>query len=158
MASFQDGIAELERRVGHGDLVGSLAVDQPYAATQEVGYWKTGPLAGVIIRNHPGGGQSHALGDSLLVNAERYLRRLSYEPFEPRGLVTAMIDNVEDLAAEYRDRAPRESGALSDSGHPTVTDDGETAYDRPPVVPRLSGGERHPTRRSHFTPAGRLRR
>lgn len=39
------------------------------------------------------------------------------------------------------DHAPVEFGDLRESGHPTVTDEGHTTYDRPPLVPRLSEAE-----------------
>lgn len=163
MGTFQVRIRELEDRVGDGDLTGSVVFDQVYAASQEVGYWKTGPNAGVIIRNHPRGGGAHYLSDPLIENSERYMRNLAGRAYEEGGLSGAMADNMEDLSREAGNRAPKETDALSQSGHPTVTDDGHTVYDRPPVVPRLSEAElksrgKGRVRESNFSPTGRRRR
>lgn len=53
------------------------------------------------------------------------------------GLAKAM----EDVSQGVYDRAPWEFGDLRASGHPTVEHDGETTYDRPPNVHRLSEQE-----------------
>lgn len=163
MGTFAERTRELQEIVGDGDLEGKLTVDQRYAAVQEVGYWETGPNAGVIIRNHPRGGGSHYLSDPLFENAERYMHNLSQRVYEPGGLTGAMADNMEDLSREVHERAPRETDALRNSGHPTVTSDGETVYDRPPVIPRLSDADlknrgRTHTREPSFGPGRKRRR
>lgn len=151
MARFADRIRELEEAVGDGDLQGKVNVDQVYAAVQHEGYWKTGPLAGVVIRNHPRGGGSKFLAEPLFENAADYMRRLAGRALEPAGLVSAMRENVEDLSGEVYDRAPREFDDLRDSGHPTVMDGDRLAYDRPPRRPRLSEGAlREKKRRSRL--------
>ncbi len=52
-----------------------------------------------------------------------------------------MISAAEHLSGEVARLAPVEFGDLRGSGHPVVTDDGETIYDRPPLVGRLSKEE-----------------
>lgn len=138
MARFADRIRELEEIVGHGDLQGKVRVDQVYAAVQHEGYWKTGPLAGVVIRNHPRGGQAKYLQEPLFDQASEYMQRLAGRAFELGGLVSAMRENMEDLSGEVYDRAPREFDDLRDSAHPTVTDGDVLVYDRPPRRARLS--------------------
>ena len=158
MGSFDARIRELERRVGDGLLEGVVRVDQPYAAVQHAGYWRSGPNAGVVIRNHPRGGGSHFLSNPLLENSDRYMRRLAYDAYEPGGLRVAMIDVVEDLSREVYDRAPRETDALRNSAHPMVVDDGDLAYDRPPVAPRQEDGINRGPERGNFDRTGRMRR
>jgi hypothetical protein len=137
MGSFQQGTRELAERIGSGDLVGIVEVDQVYAAVQHEGYWETGPNAGKVIRNHPQGGQAKYLEEPLFANAERYMERLAENVLEG-SLARAMADNMEHLAGEVFDKAPREFEDLRRSAHPIVTDDGETVYDRLPLRPRLS--------------------
>lgn len=158
MGSFDAGIRELAERVGDGLLEGIVRVDQPHAAVQEVGYWKTGPNAGAIIRNHPRGGKSHALGDALTDNSDRYMQRLAHDVYEPGGLRVGMIDVVEDIASDYYENAPRETDTLRNSAHPMVVDDGDLAYDRAPVEPRQEDGPGRPSERGTFDRTGRMRR
>lgn len=140
MGSFQEGCIELEKRIGHGDLSGKVIVDQVYAASQHEGTWVTGPLAGHVIRNHPRGGQAKFLEQPLFEKASDYMRNLA-DAVHDGFLTQAMAENMEDLADEVHDKAPREHEILRNSGHPVVTDDGETVYDRPPIFPRLSEGD-----------------
>lgn len=149
MGSLSERTRELQEIVGDGDLVGKVEVNQPYAVPQHEGIWQTGPLAGVVIRNHPQGGGAHFLSEPLTQNAERYMHNLAGNVYEPGGLTGAMADNMEDLSSEVHDRAPRETEALRNSAHPTVTSDGETVYDRPPVVPRLSDADLKNRSRTH---------
>lgn len=138
MGTFAERTRALEEMVGDGDLVGKLEVDQVYAAAQHEGGWATGPNAGVRIRNHPRGGGDHFLSQPLVKNAPEMMQHLARNTLEPNGLRQAMADNMEDLSEEVEDRAPREFDDLRHSGHPTVTDNGRKAYDRPPKRPRLS--------------------
>lgn len=48
---------------------------------------------------------------------------------------------AEDLAAQVQDHAPVEFNDLRRSGHPFVTDDGATIYDRPAAQRRLTEEE-----------------
>lgn len=53
----------------------------------------------------------------------------------------AMADNMENLSGEVERLAPIEFGPLHWSGHPTVTSQGETVYDRAPIAARLTEAE-----------------
>lgn len=139
--SFGEQLDRLAEQVGHGTLEGSLVVDQVYAAPQERGFWETGPNAGVLIRNHPIGGQEHFLSEPVDVNRDDYTRKLADGALDERGLYEAMVDNMEHLSAQVGFLAPVQFGDLRRSGHPTVTDDGALTYDRPPGVERLSAEE-----------------
>ncbi len=139
---FADRVNILQDRIGHGRMVGQVEVDQVYAAVQEAGGWLNfmGQYGPKEIRNHPGGGTSPALGPTLHDGATRYMLHLADGVRDGResGLLDAMVENVEDISDRYRAVAPHEFGGLSESGHPTVTDDGAVVYDRPPEVGRLS--------------------
>lgn len=119
--------------IGEGHLEGSVEVDQAYAQYQEL----TDHL------RHPLGGKAHALGDSLYLNSDRYMQTLADNAITEEGsdLESAMADNMEHLSGEYYVHAPWEFGDLRGSGHPTVTSDGDTVYDRPPNIHRLSPEE-----------------
>lgn len=134
---FEEGLARLSDAVGHGDLVGSVEVNQVYASPIDLGYWFTGPLAGHT--NHPRhGGQQHFLEDAFYDNAGEYADKLASQALEQGGLVDAMVDNVEHASGQVNATAPIEFGDLRRSGHPFVDDDGVRVYDRAPAVERLS--------------------
>jgi hypothetical protein len=138
MRSFEQGTRELEEMVGRGDLVMKVEVSQAYAAPQHAGYWVTGPLAGHVIKHHPRGGQSHYLSEPLFAHAPEYMRLLAAQMLQRDGLIRAAREVVESLSREVFDKAPREFEDLRNSAHPTVTDNHEVVYDRPPVRGRLS--------------------
>jgi hypothetical protein len=140
MKRFAEGCRELEEKIGHGNLVGSVIVDQVYAASQHEGHWVTGPLAGHVIRRHPRGGQAKYLEQPLFEKAGDYMKNLADGVLDG-FLVQAMAENMEDLADEVHDKAPRENDILRNSANPVVTDDGREAYNRPPVFARLTAGE-----------------
>lgn len=137
MGTFAARTHELGAMVGEGTLRGRVGVNQVYALAQHSGYWRTGPLAGVRIRKHPRGGKSHFLSDPLQDHHERYLRNLA-DAVLSGFLVQAMAENVEHLAGQVHQQAPREFEDLRNSAHPQVLDDRRLAYDRPPARPRLS--------------------
>lgn len=91
---------------------------------------------------HPRGGQALYLSQPLLDNHPRYLQTYADRLLEDGG-VGAMIGNVEDLAENggVAARAPILWSNLRASGHPSVTSDGVTVYDRPPRQHRLSEEE-----------------
>lgn len=60
---------------------------------------------------------------------------------EPGGLHEAGRVNAERMAQRYYELAPFEFGDLKGSQSPTVLDDGEVVYHRPPGVHRLSEDE-----------------
>jgi hypothetical protein len=150
MRSFAQGTRELEEMIGRGDLVMKVELDQVYAASQHEGMWKSGPLAGHVIKHHPRGGQSHFLSEPLFANAQEYMRLLAAQMLQQDGLIRAAREVVEGLSREVFDKAPREFEDLRNSAHPTVTDNGQLVYDRPPVRGRLS--------RSALKEKGRRRR
>lgn len=128
MNDFFDRIDELADRVGHGTVHGEVEVNQVYAKYQE-------------LRDdlqHPRGGQAHYLGGPFLENVEDNMRHLAKTLLEPGGPVDGMVEVVEATSRSVFEHSPVEWGDLRDSGHPSVTDDGHTVYDRPPRVPRLS--------------------
>jgi hypothetical protein len=151
MGTFSERMQKLSEQVGHGKLEGRLKVDQVYAAPQERGFWETGPNAGRVIRNHPGGGQTHFLSEALTENHLSYLKSLARRALDEFGLQGEMADSMEDLDREMYHRAPRDFEDLRNSGHPTVTDDGKVVYDRAPRRPRLTEGAlREKSRRSRL--------
>jgi hypothetical protein len=133
MAKFADRIAELMERVGDGMLTGNVEVDQVYAQNQHES----------LDFKHPRGGQAKYLEQPLMNNYERYLQSIAdavtSDPGEPT-VQDKMVEAVEDLAGVggVATFAPVEHGYLRGSGHPSVTSEGETVYDRAPVVGRLT--------------------
>jgi hypothetical protein len=132
VADFSARIDELAEMVGHGDLTGTVSVDQAYSQFQHEG----------LDLVHPRGGQALFLQQPLMEHHDRYLKAIA------DGLLTdggrdAMIRAVEDLAEDggVATHAPVELGDLRASGHPSVTSDGDTIYDRPPRQHRLSPEE-----------------
>lgn len=76
-----------------------------------------------------------------MANADHAMRLLAEGLLKPDGLLTAARQIAEDGATMVDVHAPVEFDNLRKSGHPTVTDDGATVYDRPPIVGRLSEEE-----------------
>lgn len=91
--------------------------------------------------NHPGGGQAHALQQALYQQIDLILRDLADGLLSEDGLQEAGRKAAERMAQRYYELAPFEFGDLKGSTHPTVTDDGEVVYDRPPGVHRLTEDE-----------------
>ena len=127
---FEDRIAELAERVGRGALTGSVEVNQIYAHYQH----------NSLDLRHPRGGQPLFLEQPLYDKAREYVQHLADGVLEGE-LTAAMADNMEDLSGQVAEKAPIEFGNLRQSGHPTVTDEGRTVYDRPPVQRRLTEDE-----------------
>lgn len=130
MGTFDARMAELEELVGEGKLVGRVVVDQQYAQDQHE----------TLTYHHPGGGKARFLGDPFFQSNARYMERLSDNVLQG-SLQGAMERNMEDLAGDVFEQAPFEFGDLKASGHPIVTSDGVTVYDRPPAVHRLADPE-----------------
>lgn len=123
---------ELAALVGKGELIGSVVVDQVYAQKQHEDH----------TLSHPRGGGPSYLSQPLLDNREKYLRQIAGSVLENGG-TSGMQSAMEDLAGEggVARRAPVHWGDLRRSGHPSVTSDGQTVYDRPPYARRLSEEE-----------------
>lgn len=131
--TFGDGLDHLSEKVGTGHLVGGVEVNQVYAGYQEFNDWL----------NHPEGGEAHALENSLYRRNEQHMQHLAEGAITEDGsrIENTMAENMEDLSEQYYVHAPWEFGDLRASGHPTVTSDGHTVYDRPPNQPRLTEEE-----------------
>lgn len=69
------------------------------------------------------------------------MQELADKILTPEGLREAGRVNAERMAQRYFELAPFEFGDLRASPSPTVTDDGEVVYHRPPGVHRLSEDE-----------------
>jgi hypothetical protein len=133
---------ELKRIVGDGVLKAVTTVDQAYAAPQERSFWETGPLAGVEIRNHPGGGIPAFLGSQVKGTGLQDIHSwVSNALGERRPVVDSAADTVNEYIRGVRNLAPKQTGNLSKSGAGQVISDGAVVYDRPPEVPRLSKEE-----------------
>jgi hypothetical protein len=130
--NFGERMDELARLVGSGDLVGSVVVDQVYAQRQHED----------LNQKHPKGGQAKYLSQPLLDNRNDYLNRVARTILEDGG-TGGMRAAMEDLAGQggVERRAPVLWGDLRRSGHPIVTSDGRTVYDRAPHARRLSEEE-----------------
>jgi len=139
-STFGDRIDQLKERVGSGDLTGSVVVDQAYARYQHEG----------LDFAHPRGGQALYLQQPLMDHKDAYLQKIA-DGILGDGGKRAMEECMEDLAegGGVASHAPVEFGDLRDSGHPSVTEDGETVYDREPRQHRLSEEELRAKYRLH---------
>lgn len=140
MADFFERTDFLAEMVGHGDLAGMVEVDQRYAAIQH----------NSLDFNHPRGGEALYLTTPLLENSDRYFGDIARTLLD-EGPEPGMIRSVENLAEEggVATRAPILYDNLRASGHPSVTSDGVTVYDRPPRQHRLSEAELKAIYRAH---------
>lgn len=130
MADFADRIRELSALVGDGKLVGSVEVDQVYAKYQHED----------LTLSHPRGGGARFLANPMYDGYHQYLQGIA-EATLTEGPAAPMSDAMEHLSDQIEQTAPVEFGNLRESGHPTVTSDGETVYDRPPIQRRLTDRE-----------------
>lgn len=121
----------LADHVGHGVLSMRVAVDQVYAKYQELRE----------DLSHPEGGQAHALQQALYQQISLMMEELADKLLSPEGLHEAGRTNAERMARRYYELAPFEFGDLKASASPTVLDDGEEVYHRPPGVHRLTEEE-----------------
>jgi hypothetical protein len=128
--TFIERIDDLIDQIGTGRLVGRVEFNQVYAHYQHEG----------TEFKHPRGGKSHYLRDPLYDDLDKHMAKLAERLITPDGsqIRHAMVDVVENLAAAAAIQAPREYGDLERSDHPSVLDEGEVIYDRPPHTPRLT--------------------
>lgn len=131
--TFGERIDHLLDAVGYGDLVGHIEVDQVYSHFQHEGY----------DFKHPDGGQAGFVVIPFFSRNVKYMEHLADSAITREGskLEDAMADNMEDMSEQVYLLAPWEFADLRASGHPSVTSDGDTVYDRPPRVHRLSEEE-----------------
>lgn len=127
---FATRIDELSNLVGSGSLEGKLVQDQVYAHAQHER----------LDFAHPNGGQAKWLETALHQYSSEYFQDIAGRILEGGG-GEAMADAVEKLDNHQAQLCPKQSTVLARSGHPTVTDNGATVYDRAPEVPRLSDDE-----------------
>lgn len=126
--NFAERIDSLARSVGTGKIVAKCEVNQPYAQNQHQS----------DRFEHPHGGRSHYLGGPLLEHAFDLVEGIARGTITPFGstIDRRMIDVAEEMSRYVLENAPKETGALSLSGHPSVTSNGIVIYDRPPLAPR----------------------
>lgn len=129
-AAFEQRLSELADRVGDGVLTGRIEVDQVYARFQHEG----------LDLKHPKGGRAKYLEGPLYQKHRELYGRLAANVLHG-SLEDAMRANVEALAVEVYDNAPREFHDLRRSAHPVVTDGDAVVYDRLPEVHRLTAPE-----------------
>lgn len=125
--TFIERTNQLSRMVGRGELTGKIDMPLPYSAPQHESHWKTGPLAGVSIRKHPGGGGGKYLSRPLYGQAPQFMRRLASATLDGR-LVVEMIAIQRQLAGDVYRLAPRKSGRLRASAIPQVFDNGRLIF------------------------------
>lgn len=130
MGTFDERIAHLDREVGVGTIVAKCEVDQPYAQIQH---------QNVNYRHNDG--RAFYLGGPLFESSLSLVQGLSSRAITPTGsdIRAGMIDVAEWMAEQVFLNAPKDTGRLSESGHPTVRDNGLVIYDRPPIAPRERG-------------------
>lgn len=124
---FVANMDRLEEQV-RGQWQAKVEVDQVYAHYQEVH----------PEFRHPRGGQAFYLRDSLYLG--QWFARMAVGLITPTGVHVkdAMVSVANGISFGVYLRAPWEFNDLRRSGHPSVTRDGSTVYDRPPIVGRLS--------------------
>lgn len=87
--------------------------------------------------HHPRGGHAKYLEQPLFSHYRNYLADYARTVLLDGG-GHAMERSMEHLSGELKIHAPILFNHLRRSGHPIVTKDGVTVYDRPPEVPRLT--------------------
>jgi hypothetical protein len=128
--TFDARIDELRKMVGSGKITSAVLVDQVYAhRIHEELAWR-----------HPRGGTAKYLERPLMEHYRDYIEDYAKTVLDDGGQA-AMKRSAEHLSDEVEITAPREWGDLLKSGHPSVTQDGRTIYDRPPKVHRLTKQE-----------------
>lgn len=125
--SFLDKVDELLAQTPKESIRAYVDVNQVYAH-----YQHAHPEF-----KHPRGGQAFYLRDPLFGNQKTYFQQIARAVVKGQGRWAAVLV-AEDLSHEVMLRAPWEYMDLRNSGHPTVYIDGETSYDRPPLVARLT--------------------
>lgn len=124
---FDQRMAYLEREVGWGSIQAKCVVNQPYAQNQhQTDHFR-----------HTNG-RSHYLGGPLLEHSFELLEGLAREAITPLGtnIHGEMVDIAEWMARAVLENAPKDTGRLSLSGHPSVRDGFRLIYDRPPLAAR----------------------
>ena len=124
MADFFAETEKLAKQIGDGTLSGIFAVDGGARSVPlEVGYWRSGPNAGVRMKNFttPGTGPN-AVQNSLEATYERSLEDIAKTTL-PRSQ-EGMKRHTERMQEAFEMRAPRVTGEYSQSTARFVVDDG----------------------------------
>jgi hypothetical protein len=129
-SDFVSRMTELAERVGIGDLVGRVIVDQRYAQIQHE----------ALDYRHPRGGHAKYLEGPLLRDRDIFFEEVARTVLDDGGKA-GMITAVESLCGSVAIEAPVLWGDLRRSGHPIVTSDGRPVYDRSPEARRLTDAE-----------------
>lgn len=151
--TFAERMDLLSEIVGKGVLTAAIEVDQVYARYQ-TGWGDPDAPPGSVVTptaqshgpkgkpgpafSHPHGGRAGYLSQTLTALGPSVAQAWADSIAEERPLATTTIVEAERVAAYVSIAAPVEVGILRGSGAVTVTDEGATIYDRPPVVPRLT--------------------
>jgi hypothetical protein len=93
-----------------------------------------------LTLHHPRGGGPKFLEQPLYARFRGYLADYARTVLDDGG-VAAMRRSVEDLSGQVTVYAPILFNHLRRSGHPSVTRDGLTVYDREPEVRRLTAAQ-----------------
>jgi hypothetical protein len=127
MGTFFERTIHLSQEVGPGYITAHCEVNQPYAQDQHE-----------TLRYFHDDGQARYLGGPLFENALRLVNDLAGRILTPTGsnVHDGMVDIAEWMARQVLIHAPKETGRLSESGHPYVTSMGMVTYDRPAIAPR----------------------
>jgi hypothetical protein len=127
MGTFIQRMDHLSEEVGTGSLVARCKVNQPYAQDQHE-----------TLHYRHNDGRARYLGGPLFENQADLMDIIGRHAITPLGsdIQQGMIEVAEMMARYVLTNAPKLSGRLSTSGHPTVTDNGMLIYDRPPISPR----------------------
>lgn len=133
---FAEGVDKLHELVGHGQLIGSVTVDQVYAAVQHEGYWLTGPMAGHVIRH----GRLKYLEGPLYEHVDSYCQEIADRLLD-EGAERPMVDNMKNLVTQVLIHAPVQYDNLRRSAAGRVTSEGKVVWDQPAEVPRLTREE-----------------
>lgn len=128
-STWEEAFARLDAAVGGGDIVAKCVVDQEYAAIQHE----------KESYDHPGGGGMDYLGGPLRERATEELAKVSTHFLTATGSNLRFgMSRWADRMVEYvNENAPRLDHILRESGAPSVIDEGEVVYHRPPRHERV---------------------
>ena len=149
--TFSEGVDELKKMVGSGDLVGKIHVDQVYAAYQD-GIIGSGEHHGPhgkpsFAFDHPRGGEAMFLSGPVRYRRDEVMQRWANHVLTGR-LVPETIDILHTFADDVQMNAPREFEILRNSTSLRLEDDGAPVFDMPALIPRLTESEIKSIRRA----------
>jgi len=151
--TFSEGISELKRIVGDGELTGTITVNQVYAHWIDDGMSSRGKPS--FAFNHPRGGQAMFLSGPV-----KYRRGEVIQRWANSVLTGRLVPETIDILFTFRDdvflHAPREFDILRNSTELRLRDNDVPAFMLPPLIPRLSEAEIKAIRKA-ASPAGNLR-